>query len=245
MKLEGDRVTLASFRAALDQFDQAIREAIGPTRRDRVDVVVETLSSGSAYVTAALEFTNDRDEAAVADRVYAFAAAAQQHDTSKVSQRMAHHVEEFHRILGHPDVISLYFATSEHDFFVQPAERADVGSLPSSEPATGEVRGRIETIARRSRRFLLYDLLHDTPVTCYLPVDAEERIRGLWGKLAAVSGTVVRDPVTDRPASVRGITRIEEIPEGDPDGWRRVIGALPVSPNVAFDLDRYLDEASE
>jgi hypothetical protein len=242
MRLEGDRVTLDTFTAALQAFHRSIRDAIGE-RRDRVEVVVEALSSGSAYVTAALEFRTVKDQEAVSDRIYTFASAAQQGDTGQLSQRMAHHVEQVHEVLERDDVVSIHFATSTHDFFLQPVDRPPADHTTPSRPSSGEVRGRIETIARRSRRFLIYDLLHDTPVTCYLASEDEERIRGLWGKLARVTGTVIRDPVTDRPASIRQITDIASIDEGDPNDWRAVIGALPADvPGVPFDLNRYLDE---
>lgn len=245
MRLEGERVTLASFTEALEVFHRTIRDTIGRVRQDRVDVVVESLSAGSAYVSAAVLARREVDHHIVRQRFDSFARAAQDVQGDKLNRQMARHMLRVNEVLDHPDIDSILLSTTAEDYFVgMPSERTveSGDEIRRSRVTRGEVRGRIETIARRSHRFLIYDLLHDKPVTCYLPPEMEETLRGLWGKLAVVAGQVTRDPITDRPASIRDISSIDPLEEGDPDAWRSVVGILPVDGAVLFDLHRYKDE---
>ena len=54
-------------------------------------------------------------------------------------------------------------------------------------------------------------------------------MRGIWGHLAEVEGMVSRDPVSDRPLSVRQVSSIVVIDEGDQDGFLRARGVVAPS----------------
>jgi hypothetical protein len=79
-------------------------------------------------------------------------------------------------------------------------------------------------------RFTLYDLLHDDAVSCYLEEGYEDIMRTLWGKLVTVEGIVKRDPLTGAPQTVRQITKVEPMPEVEPESWRRARGIVPIGP---------------
>jgi hypothetical protein len=92
----------------------------------------------------------------------------------------------------------------------------------------GAVRGRVETLSRHGGlRFTLFDLLTNRAITCYMQPGHEEIMRDSWGKLVSVEGLVRRDPFSGQPSTIRQVTRIEPIPEGEPGAWRKAIGSIP------------------
>jgi hypothetical protein len=103
-------------------------------------------------------------------------------------------------------------------------------------PAYGAVSGQVETLARRnSLRFVLYDVLHNKAVSCYVAEGEEEKMRDIWGKFVTVEGIVTRDPLDGRPSSVRQITSIVKRPERQ-ISYRDARGASPYSAVSPEDL---------
>ena len=93
----------------------------------------------------------------------------------------------------------------------------------------GIVRGRVETLShRRGLRFFLYDLATDKAVRCHPDSGLEDTMRSVWGSVVDVAGTVTRDAATGQPISIRHITSVNTIEEGDPMGYLRARGALRI-----------------
>ena len=79
----------------------------------------------------------------------------------------------------------------------------------------GGIQGRVQTLSNRgSLRFMLYDMLNNKAVSCYITSGKEEIMRDIWGKMAVVEGLVTRDPVNGRPISIRHVRNI--IPQSEP-----------------------------
>lgn len=98
---------------------------------------------------------------------------------------------------------------------------------PMQYVTSGTLRGRVETLSSHHKlNFRLYESATGVPVTCHMDPDTEETMRDVWGYIADVTGTISRDSDTDRPRSMRSITSIEPVEEGDRGGWRRARGAL-------------------
>ncbi len=107
----------------------------------------------------------------------------------------------------------------------------------------GTVRGRVETLSRRrGLTFRLYELTTDSAVVCYMDPDLEDTMRGVWGHIADVTGTVLRDPKTDRPLWIRRVTDVDPVDEGDPDGYLRARGAAHTSEPAEVLVRRMRDE---
>ena len=105
-------------------------------------------------------------------------------------------------------------------------------------PAYGAVSGQVETLARRnSLRFVLYDVLHNKAVSCYVAEGEEERMRDIWGRFVTVEGLVTRDPLDGRPWPVRQITSIVKRQERQ-ISYRDARGASPYSAVSPEDLIR-------
>jgi len=93
----------------------------------------------------------------------------------------------------------------------------------------GALRGRVETLSRRrGLRFVLYDLLNDTPVSCYLSVGQEELMRDAWGRLVLVHGNVGRDAEQWRPEVMRQITDVTILKEVEPESYLGLRGRWKV-----------------
>ncbi len=121
-------------------------------------------------------------------------------------------------------------------------------TLTAEEPdvearSLGTVRGRVETLSRRrGLTFRLYELTTDSAVVCYMDPDLEGTMRGVWGHIADVTGTVLRDPKTDRPLWIRRVTNVDPVDEGDPDGYLRARGAVHTSEPAEILVRRMRDE---
>lgn len=119
-----------------------------------------------------------------------------------------------------------------------------VGDQPGGDSTSlGTVRGRVETLSRRTGlSFNLYELTTDSAVKCYMDPDDEETMRSVWGRVADVTGTVRRDAETDRPVWIRRVTTVEPVDAGDPNSYLRARGALRI-PRPAEELVRQMRDA--
>ena len=114
-----------------------------------------------------------------------------------------------------------------------------------SAEAFGAVEGTIRTLIDRGRpRFTLYDQL-DRRVTCYLEEGQQDEVAPLWGRRVVVEGWVQRDRWTGYPVSIRRITAITPVAEGEPMAWRKARGSVPRGPDAsrAEDVIRRLRDA--
>lgn len=119
------------------------------------------------------------------------------------------------------------FETPEDEVTFEGAMRP-LDMKPTDHTATlGTVRGRVETLSQhRGLRFTIYDLLTDRAVSCYIEPGHEEQLRDAWGRLADVTGMVKRDSRSSRPVSIRRVSRVEVIPDRDPDTYLRARGIV-------------------
>lgn len=94
--------------------------------------------------------------------------------------------------------------------------------------AYGAVEGRIQTLTSRGGlRFVLYDSLFGKAVYCYLKAGGEDLMRGAWDRRAVVEGWVSREPVTGRPVSVRQVSSVRHLDDGERGSYRKARGAVP------------------
>jgi hypothetical protein len=114
-----------------------------------------------------------------------------------------------------------------------PPGKSMPGVAPKPEPippALGAVQGRVQTLSTRgSLHFILYDVLRDRPVSCYLAadVDNESLMKDVWGKLVVVDGLVKRDHRTGRPITIRQVRDVQRVEEVDIRSYRSAKGKLP------------------
>lgn len=127
---------------------------------------------------------------------------------------------------------AVIFETGDDEvIFVAPALPVTAARQAETQPQTtkslGAVRGRVETLSQRNTlRFSIYELVNDRAVSCYPHPDYKDVMREAWGHVADVTGTITRDAATGRPLSIRGVTHVDVVDGGDPDGYLRARGAL-------------------
>lgn len=128
-------------------------------------------------------------------------------------------------------VRSIRLETADGEAILQsPESRASPVAL---RVAFGAVTGRIQTLSSRGGlRFTLYDLVNDKAISCYLGEGQEETLRGLWGSIAIVEGSVTRDAVTGRALAVRRVTRVVPKREVEAGSYRLAMGAVPKPPKA-------------
>jgi hypothetical protein len=223
--------TLDDYAHALDALRallSAITERVaGPIS---VEWRVDTLEASSALTT----LRGEAENMAVVEE----AAATYLDVGRKLAQRQevdAHYQRSTNMLLTvlTARVPSLRIETDLDDVTITlPTDQlADVVQLrptPQQKAQIGAVEGRIETMSRRrGLRFVLFDSAFDKAVTCYLDPGQEDLMRDAWGRLAIIEGMVKRDPTSGRPTTVRQVTAVHLLDEGERGGWRRARGAQP------------------
>jgi hypothetical protein len=92
----------------------------------------------------------------------------------------------------------------------------------------GAIEGRIQTLSnRKGLRFVVFDILNDRAVSCYLSEGQEDRMREIWGKRAIVEGEISREKETGRPLAIRHITDIKVLEEIGRGGYLRARAIAP------------------
>lgn len=91
----------------------------------------------------------------------------------------------------------------------------------------GTVRGRVEMRSGRGgSQYALCELVDGRAVMCYPTTDTETALRDARGRVADVTGTVQRDPATDQPRSIHGITSVDLVEQGTSTAYRSARGVL-------------------
>ncbi len=222
----GGEVTLELLHKALERFS-GVLDALSESQDANIDWVVAGLAHGS--VAAAVRAVPLEDSAAskvpALRRGYLDAATSVKSGRADFACPLHQRMYRLAQLAdaAHPMV----FATDGKQVDVR--ERVILESFDGAKQhvAYGTLRGRVETLSRHKKlNFRLYDSSTGAAVICYMAPDSEETMRDVWGHIADVTGAISRDSDTDTPRSVRGITSVQPVAEGDRGGWRRARGAL-------------------
>lgn len=232
LKLEGE-VTLPDFAAAMTHLHGIVGKLSAKIPgSEGVEWIVYDLAAGSA--TAALR---GRGRAEIVDLlVRSYEGMAVDLEAGRIADLppdIAQEAIQLTHILN-GKVTGIHFETDRVDALIRHRieQTTTVDLLQISPPekiqAYGAVEGKVQTLeSRGGLRFTLYDTLYDRAVGCYVEKGYEDVMREIWGRLAIVEGMVRRDAETGRPLTIRGVRKIEVIPEGEPGAYRRARGALP------------------
>ncbi|MBI1844596.1 MAG: hypothetical protein HYR89_08330 [Actinobacteria bacterium] len=232
LRLDGS-VTVANFAKATSNFAKVLTEL--SKERDagtRIEWVISGLEYGSAILTAAPLPVSDEDAELVPTLVLDFIA---------VARHVSEHPAQLDRpVLRLVRTISEIAVDEDHEVVFETADeevafvhRNQGGPSPvRSKPVLGMIRGRVQTLQqRKGLRFVLYDLVHDKAVTCYLTEDQEDLMRDAWGRMVEVTGMITRDEITDRPRAIRRVADVQVLEEGvGAFAFRRARGAVSPAP---------------
>ncbi len=221
----GGEITIGTLSDALSRFSQVL-DALREDHNVEVQWVLAGLDYGSARALARAVPLNDEAEQRIPAMCENYVEVAR-----RVRQGNVDRVSALDRRMSE----LLKLADESHHVVIESgSERlvveTPVASLTATEPdvaALGTVRGRIETLSRRKKlSFNLYELTTDSAIQCYLEPGLEDTMRDVWGHVADVTGMISRDANTDTPLSVRAVTKVDRVDEGDPDGYLRARGAF-------------------
>lgn len=226
LALNGD-VPLGAFSDALRHLtallDSLTRDIAKGTP---IEWVIDDLQAGSALTTALGIAEDEYALDQVIEGYIVVGEALEQGRPIPYSRRVQRAAAGITGILD-GKVTSIRFETEQRDAtIVSPAEQGK--RSPTMRFAYGTVKGTVQTLtSRHGLRFTLYDALFDKAVSCYLQPGYEETMRDVWGRRVVVSGRVGRDPVHGRAVIVRGIKRIDQIPDAETGSYRRARGIIP------------------
>lgn len=226
LRLEGE-VEIGKLSDAFVRFSAVLAE-LPRSHGARVRWVVADLNYGSAIATARAVALDDESAPFIPIIVDEFLEAAQAVARGETDSRpVLRLVRDLVDVADDKHPVVLETATDDVVF----AAPVIATQVPIAQPETirslGSVRGRVETLSHRGAlRFTLYELATDRAVSCYLPDDHEDLMRDAWGHVADVTGTVARDARTGRPRSIRRVTAVDVIREGDPADYLRARGAI-------------------
>ena len=226
LALEGE-ITSTQFAQAMTNLDKLVRAITAEVGANRdVKWVIDDLQKSSAVATLRA-VTDSPEKADQAIQVYEQVGQALSDGLPvPFSKKIDDSARALVGILG-GGITSIKLETASLDRLITSAPPTLAARAISD--AYGAVEGRIQTLTNRaSLRFTLYDTLHDKGVSCYLDEGQEERMRGLWGKMAVVEGLVSRSPESGRPLTIRNITSIERTPEEPEGDYTRAIGIISI-----------------
>ncbi len=230
-RLDGE-VTIGKLSEACVRFAKVL-QALDESHHARVRWVLAGLDHGSAAVTArAIPLDEEAREfiPAMCEEVLQAAsrvASIRVEESQIRSDRpLLDRVRELAYVVDENNHITLEAAGTQVTF-TPSILHATAESQTKTTSSLGTVRGRIETLShRRGLRFFLYELVTDRPIRCHPDSDLEDTMRSVWGRVADVAGTVTREATTGQPISIRHITAVSTVEEGDPMGYLQARGAL-------------------
>lgn len=225
-RLDGE-VTIGKLSEACLRFTRVL-QALDEGHDAKVRWVLAGLDHGSAAVTARADPLDQQAEKLIPmmceDLLQAASHVAQGNVLSDhpVSAR----VFELAQVADENSQVVLETA-SKQVAFTTDLRSATADRQPKITTSRGTVRGRVETLShRKGLRFYLYELAGDKRVQCHPDPGFEDTMRRVWGGIADVTGTITRDAATGQPTSIRDVTAVDTIEEGDPLGYLQARGAL-------------------
>ncbi|MGH7557374.1 MAG: hypothetical protein ACREMD_06295 [Gemmatimonadota bacterium] len=244
-------ISLADFATAMARLEGLVTALSEEVAAEQLGWEVADLSRGSAFTSVRGVGAAEKVDLVV--RAYErVGSALERGEEPPYGQRVVREARGLVRVLN-GRIRSVRFETDRTEAVVRSAGRivaentASVAELPElqhPEGAYGAVEGRVQTLTSRGGlRFTLFDTLNDRAVSCYLKQGQEDIMLDAWGKPAVVQGWVRRDPGTGHPETVRQITRVIVLPEGEQAGYRKARGAVPQGSEAPEEVIRRLRDA--
>ncbi len=225
-RLDGE-LTIEKVADAFARFRNVL-QALEEDQKARVQWVLAGLDFGSAGITARAEPLDDDAIAKIPAMTERYLSAGRQVSSgeSDLGRPLLRLVRDLTDVADPQHRVILETADDEV-IFDAPVPVPPMVFGPQTTKSLGTIRGRVETLShRKGFRFTLYELASDRPVSCYLQADHEGLMRDAWGHIADVTGVVTRDADTGRALSVRRVTSVDVVNEGDSMGFLRARGAV-------------------
>jgi hypothetical protein len=248
LALEGE-VSLEQFAVAVQRFQELIRSLsreVIPDRPSQARWVIDFLDAGSAALAARGVGGRPGEVEAVIDAVDLLASAAELQRPLPFSEATHVKVEQLTALLNGA-ISELRLGAADKSYVITAPDSQNIPPMVGSNlpmETIGAVTGRVETLAHRTMRFSLYELLEDKRVDCFLRQGQEPLVANVWGKLAVVEGLVKRDARSGKPVSVRDISAVQSFDDPEPGRWRSSAGIAPgpITPTPEDTIRRMRDD---
>ena len=229
LALNGD-VTLQDFSKAMSQFKEIVsglKEDVAPA--SDINWYIDELKAGSATAIIRGVPTTSDDMQAIKSIGNAYADIGRRivhGETLTYNSVVVNAVTKLRKMInGHISSINIEAAGKKYT-----VKRHAIFSPQKTYWNTetyGCARGKVQSISdRQYLHFTLYDYNDDHAIACSLPEGQREKMRGIWGRLVYVEGTINRDENNDQITSISNISNIEIIKEKKPKEWRQALGCL-------------------
>ncbi len=242
----GGEVTIEQLSIAFARFSRVL-DTLRQSHSAEVRWVLAGLDYGSAAAIAQAVPLDDEAQMRIPAMYDNYIDAAQRVQAGSVDRTFPLH-RDVHGLMaladeGHPITIQADGKQVVVNAPIPPLTLTSVEESDKDATSVGTVRGRVETLSRRrGLTFRLYELTTDSAVVCYMDPDLEDTMRGAWGHVADVTGTVLRDAKTDKPLWIRRVTNVDPVDEGDPRGYLRARGTVQTSEPAEVLVRRMRDE---
>jgi hypothetical protein len=225
LALEGE-VTLADFSEAMKDFRAliaALSQEIGG--KTKIDWRIDDLNAGSAMTTIRGTSPNIEVVEGVVHAYTAVGNALQHQAPIPYSEKVRRSALRLRKCVKR-SINSMRLETSFGEAIITRETLGNRGATITY--AYGQVQGIVQTLTNRgSLRFILYDLIFDKPISCYLDEGQEHIMRGAWGRKVVVSGLIGRDPEQGRPVVVRHITKVDILDDTPSGSYHDARGVIP------------------
>ena len=234
MSTEDDIVTLRldgvvpfpDFATAIVELNELLRslssEITGSAATVQWNVVGLSASSAVATVQGA---SDDPEDLSAVLTAYSNVGQALEDQTEiPYSEDIRRHARSIASLVN-GDITAIHFSTSRNLHILREPPTRE--KTPVTVDAIGAIEGRIRTLTdRQSLKFMLFDSLFDSAVSCYISPGQADEAQRLWRKRVIVEGQVRRQPKTGIPTQIRNIRAIQELPSATPGSYRAARGAL-------------------
>ena len=229
LALNGD-VTLQEFSKAMNQFKEIVsglKEDVAPA--SDIDWYIDKLKTGSATAIIRGVPTTSSDIQAIRNIGDAYADIGRRivhGETLTFNATVISAVTNLRKMIN-GRISSINIEASGKKYTVKRHAIFSPQKTYWNTETFGCARGRVQSISdRQYLHFTLYDYNDDHPIFCSLPESQREKMRGIWGRLVYVEGTIIRDEDNDQITSISNISNIEIIGEKKPKAWRQALGCL-------------------
>lgn len=228
VRLEDYLVAMGQFRALIAALNEDVARGI------KVEWSIDELMAGSAAATIRGDVSEEALQPAVEAIVRAYEDVGVRMQSGQEIPYSPRAVDAAYGITGvlNGRIDEITFETDEMEAFV-----TNTVNWSASRPrqtayySYGAIEGRVQTLSsRHTLTFTLYDVFGNA-IQCRLRKGDEEMMRDAWERWVVVEGKVRRD-AEGKPKSIRQITAVEAIDEGEPGDYRQARGAVPIGPNA-------------
>lgn len=225
LRLDGE-VSIDHFATAVNALDGLLKSLSSEITGSPASVrwrIVE-LSASSAVTTIRGTAEDPTDVPPIITAYSIIGQALQNHSDIPYSEDICRRAASIASLVN-GEITAIHFTSPRGQHIVrEPPKRQEETVAVDS---FGAVEGRIRTLSdRQNLKFMLYDSLFDSAVTCFLSPEKADEARRLWRERVVVEGIVRRDPHSGIPTQIRNIRAIHKMPSAAPGSYREARGAL-------------------